>query len=308
MDMVLETERVPELGESMDSLSWGNYPGGKGGNTAVAAHRASHKKPREDDPSSTPVKTSTKNGEEEDPASRRQVQVYMNGCVGDDEFGKELRAQLMASNIDTSGVRVEGGEKTGACVVLVEIAHGESRNIGHPGANNAWSPRVANSVECLAGGQRPDLVIAHLEHPREIIEEVLQTASRREVDTLLNPSPASYLVTTLYKSVTHLIMNETEAATLSGLSSDEYKGISEWQRAAEYFLKLGVKNVVLTLGKDGAYYATAEGKKGKIDALPVVKVVDSTGAGYVLHVAPLILHKLASLDHHPYESYIKAST
>ena len=279
MDMILETERIPEQGESMDSLSWGNYPGGKGGNTAVATYRASHKKPRADGPLSTSAKSPTKNGKEEDPGSRRQVQVYMNGCVGDDEFGTELIDQLRASNVDTSGVHIAPSGKTGACVVLVEIANGESRNIGHPGANNVWSPRIANSVECLAGGQRPDLVIAHLENPREVIEQVLQTAGRRGVDTLLNPSPASYLVTTLYKSVTHLIMNETEAATLSGRSSDEYKGITEWQRAAEYFLKLGVKNVVLTLGKEGAYYATAEGKNGKIDAVRNIKVVDSTGAG-----------------------------
>ena len=46
MDIILETEPFPEKGESMDSLSWGNYPGGKGGNMAVAAYRASHKKRR----------------------------------------------------------------------------------------------------------------------------------------------------------------------------------------------------------------------------------------------------------------------
>ncbi|KAL8636630.1 MAG: hypothetical protein Q9226_009232, partial [Calogaya cf. arnoldii] len=257
----------------------GQFPRGKGGNTAVATYRASHNKPRDEGASSIHAKTPTKNGEEEDIASRRQVQVYMNGCVGDDEFGRELRTQLEASKIDISGVRVVPGEKTGACVVLVEIAHGESRNIGHPGANNAWSPRVASSVECLAGDQRPDLVIAHLEHPREIIEQVLQTASRRGVETLLNPSPATYLVSGLYNSITHLIMNETEAAELSGQSSEEYKGIEAWERVADHFLRLGVENVVLTLGKEGAYYATAEGTKGKINAVPNVKVVDSTGAG-----------------------------
>jgi hypothetical protein len=47
IDFILETDRIPDLGESKDALSSGQYHGGKGANTAVAALRASHNRPKE---------------------------------------------------------------------------------------------------------------------------------------------------------------------------------------------------------------------------------------------------------------------
>ena len=273
MDIVLECERIPDQGESMDSRSMENFHGGKGANTAIAAFRASRKKP------------TTLNAKGKgtvvvvEAETRRNVRIYMNGAVGDDDFGHELRGSLEHEGIDVSGVQITKARKSGACVVLVEIKDGESRNIGHPGANLEWIPKEPNSVTCFANGERPDLVVAHLDNPRERIERALGAASRRGVDTLLNPSPAYYLVTTVYQHVTHLVMNETEAAMLSGHENEEYKDMAAWQNVADYFLTLGVKNVVLTLGVQGAYYATAAGPKGIVKAVPNVDVKDSTGAG-----------------------------
>ena len=36
MDMIFETERMPNSGESMDGTSLANYPGGQGTNIAIA--------------------------------------------------------------------------------------------------------------------------------------------------------------------------------------------------------------------------------------------------------------------------------
>ncbi|KAK6495856.1 hypothetical protein TWF481_002901 [Arthrobotrys musiformis] len=44
MDMIYCVDRVPNLGESKDAISFAQRPGGKGANTAVAAYRASHVK------------------------------------------------------------------------------------------------------------------------------------------------------------------------------------------------------------------------------------------------------------------------
>jgi len=268
MDLVFEIELMPDFGESTDALSIAEFPGGKGNNTAIAIYRASHPKP----PVEGADASASKKDIDEDP-----LRVYMNGTVGDDEFGKKLKAKLVQHGIDVSGVHTVEGERSGTCVVLVET--GEGRNLGYQGANLQWEPSDPNSIECLAGGLKPDLVITHLGIPRERIERVLATASKSGVDTLLNPSPASYLVSSTYKDLTHLLMNETEAAMLSGRNLKDLNDEPAWREAADGFIQDGVKNVVITLGTRGAYYATHKGKTGVIPAEKDVKVMDTTGAG-----------------------------
>lgn len=266
MDLIFETERMPDIGESMDCTTLASFPGGKGANTAITTYRACRSKP-----------TTESKGIDD----KSNIQVYMNGAVGDDDFGVTLKTKLEQQGVNVSGVRTIDNERSGTCVVVVETESGDSRNIAYQGANLKWTPRERNSVECLAGGAKPDLVIAHLGVRREEVERVLETASRNNVETLLNPSPAVYLVNSTYKNLTHLVLNETEAALLSGRNVDEINDLTAWQEAVEDFIQLGVKNVVLTLGAKGAYYATSEGDKGLVDAEKNVQVVDTTGAGYV---------------------------
>lgn len=70
-------------------------------------------------------------------------------------------------------------------------------------------------------------------------------------------------------------MNESEAAELTDRNIEELKD----QKAAKYFIRLGVKNVVITLGARGDYYVTKEGKEGEVAAVQNVDVKDATGAG-----------------------------
>jgi ribokinase len=142
----------------------------------------------------------------------RVSQADMNGAVGDDHFGIALKTKLQRQGIDVSAVRTINNERSGTCVVIVETESRDSRNIAYQGANLKWTPRERNSVEYLAGGAKPDLVIAHLVVRREEVERVLETAHMNDVETLLNPSPAVYLVNSTYKNLTHLVLNETEAA------------------------------------------------------------------------------------------------
>lgn len=264
MDILFAIERMPDLGESTDSPTLSMLPGGKGANTAIAAYRASRPRPEK---------------HKDDDDDCHNIQVYMNGAVGDDEIGIMLKAKLEQEGVDVSGVLTIDGAKSGTCVVIVESESGDSRNIACQGANLQWKPRDPCSPEYLTGGVKPDLVIAHLGVRREQAERVLEAAARNGVDTLLNPSPAVYLVNSTYKNVTHLVLNETEAALLSGRKLDEFNDMVARQEAVEDFIQLGVTNVVVTLGAKGAYYATSEGERGMVDAEKKIKVVDSTGAG-----------------------------
>ncbi|MFZ1456398.1 MAG: PfkB family carbohydrate kinase, partial [Saprospiraceae bacterium] len=68
--------------------------------------------------------------------------------------------------------------------------------------------------------------------------------------------------------------NETEATLLTGIKV--YDEITASQ-AAEIFLTKGVENVIITLGKQGAYFQNNT-QNFKVSA-PVVQAIDSTAAG-----------------------------
>lgn len=212
------------------------------------------------------------------------ILVFMNSAIGNDGFGMTLKMKLEENGVDTSGLLIVNGESTGTCVVLVEESSGDNRLLAYQGANMIWKPHDHHLVDFLAGGLRPDLVITHLGLQQDKVIQVLETARMSGIDTLLNPSPPEPLNDSVYKHLTHLIMNETEAAMLSGISVKELNTIASWDNCTQYFLRHGVINVVITLAEKGAYYATSTGEKNLVNAEADVNIVDVTGAGYVFSV------------------------
>lgn len=61
----------------------------------------------------------------------------MNDSVDENEYDAKLQNQLRTFEVDIFDVQVQFDQKTNACVVLIEIAHDESRNIEHSDVNNA---------------------------------------------------------------------------------------------------------------------------------------------------------------------------
>jgi len=107
----------------------------------------------------------------------------------------------------------------------------------------------------------------------------LKTAKNAGVDVLLNPAPAVKLPDEAYQFITHLVVNESEAAILTGRSVEEVeKEGFEWDLVTEEFIKKGVKTVIVTLGAKGALYSNG-GKGHYVEAEKVEKVVDTTAAG-----------------------------
>ncbi|KAF2121807.1 ribokinase-like protein [Lophiotrema nucula] len=262
MDLIFSAPRAPESGESLDATSLSTLPGGKGANTAVAIHRAGRARPH---PTNTPdtAPISDDNG----------TNVYMNGTIGNDAFGALLKANLSSQGVSTSGIQTHSTEPTGTCAVFVEFLSNDSRNLGYQGANVYWTPPTPFSSRSLAGGNTPDLIVAHFGIPTATIEQALIAAHQEGVDTLLNPAPAYPISDGTYSSLTHLILNQTEASIIANLPVTHYK------EAADVFVSKGVANVVVTLGSLGAYVATKEGVKGMVKAVPDVNVIDTTGAG-----------------------------
>jgi ribokinase len=262
-DLVTVTERVPQGGETLTSKSFGTGAGGKGANQAVAAARTSRSNP--------------KNSASSD-ALNSDVDVKFIGAVGADPFGPSIVAGMKADGLDVSRIKVLEGQTTGVAVILVEEATGENRILVNPGANYTLRPEDFTKIEDL-GTPKPDLVILQLEIPLDTVLTIIELCKAANVALLLNPAPAVPLPETVFVGLEHLVVNETEAAILSGRNVETVNADGfDWGVVTDEFLNKGVKNVVVTLGGKGSYSSGAIGK-GSLLPANKVKVVDSTCAG-----------------------------
>ena len=84
---------------------------------------------------------------------------------------------------------------------------------------------------------KPDLLILQMELRKETVVQVLQTASENGVTTLLNPAPAQALELEIYKMVSHLVVNETEAAMLADINVAIMTDETEYGHVTDIFLK-----------------------------------------------------------------------
>ncbi|HEY8283091.1 MAG TPA: ribokinase [Chloroflexota bacterium] len=239
MDLVVRGPRIPLPGETILGESLIEYPGGKGANQAVAAARAGGP-------------------------------VAMIGCVGDDAFGRSLRASLDQAGVVTSRLAIRG-PRSG--VALIEVAaSGENSIVVVPGANALLSR--ADAEDALAALANAEILLLQLEIPMDTVEGAAAAARRRGIRVLLDPAPACPLSDRLLATVDFLTPNQQEAALLTGMPE---VGVADAPEAARRLLARGVGTVLVKLGPDGVLIGSAEGT----EHLPGYKVatVDTTAAG-----------------------------
>ncbi|OAL38749.1 ribokinase [Fonsecaea nubica] len=248
VDRIMITDRIPDRGESYKARQYHETLGGKGANSAIAVYRSSHARP--------PEGKLTSSDERIDNSNDKEIEVCMIGAVGDDKYAQMFEDVLQENGVDVSRLqKVEG--PTGISFVLVESANGENRCIFASNANDALLVDYFSHLDSLANGRPPDLVIAQMEIDRTVVEQMIETAGAAGIEFLLNAAPANYILSHYYPLITHLLVNETEAATMSGREVEEVNE-ETWQEITEYFLGKGVTNVVLTLGARGAFFGRAD--------------------------------------------------
>ncbi|KAM0275879.1 hypothetical protein ACHAQH_007309 [Verticillium albo-atrum] len=256
IDLTSYVPHHPLPGETLTSNAFAVSPGGKGANQAVACAKLSRARDHATNSEST------------------AAIVSMAGAVGDDSHGALLLSNLAAHGIDTSQITKDTAA-TGTAIIIVDEPTGQNRIILSPGANHA--PAIA-SLSSLPQTAPPNLLVMQLEIPMPTVLAALQTAKTAGVPVLLNPAPAQPLPADAYDDLAHLVVNETEASILSGLPESELDTPEGCRRVARWFLDRKVKNVIITLGGRGVFYADATGKDALVPAEKAT-VVDTTAAG-----------------------------
>jgi ribokinase len=243
MDLVVRMPNIPRPGETLLGGVFMTFPGGKGANQAVSAARLGGK-------------------------------VTMVGMVGADAFGAELKQILVREGIDATHTLVNPKEATGVALIEVD-AQGNNSIAVASGANYALT--ILDVEQALNSIPEFDILVMPLETPIDVVTAAAKIARKRGARVILNPAPAQHLSTDLLENIDVIVPNEHETQSLTGIQLDN---ADDYQKAAVDLMSKGIKNVILTLGKQGAYILENETLEGAY-FLPAysVKTMDTTAAG-----------------------------
>ena len=249
-DIMVEADHLPRKDETAVGSRW--YPkfGGKGGNQAVSAARAG--------------------------AESRMV-----GAVGDDDFGRFLRDNLMKGCVDDRFIAtVPGGS---GMSVAIQDRNGDYAATIVSGANLLISPdTLADDIIWENVG----VLVLQNEVSEAINLAAALQARARHIPTLLNAAPYRDLGSDFRRLVDILVVNAVEAEMMGTAKVCCLHGAADAaKKLADQF-----ETVIVTAGGEGL---AAWGANDEVLQLPAekVQVVSSHGAGdsfigtLALHIA-----------------------
>lgn len=289
-DLIISTNKFPQIGETITGNGFMSVAGGKGANQAVAAARL---------------------------AGDTQ-QVSFIGAVGDDIFGQELKISLAANGVNIDFVKTAHNTPTGTAVIV--LYEGDNMIILDPGANYHVTPEFILQAEEKISAS--NILITQLEISYESAARALQLAKQHGLTAILDPAPAVKLDDHILSNVDIITPNESEAEIITGIKINDPE---DAKAAAKWFLDKGIKYAIVTLGSAGVVYNSGD----KVVHKPAkkVKVVDTTSAGdsftgalavalnegknidnavdFAIHVSSLVVQKKGAQPSLPYRRDIQ---
>jgi len=182
MDQVVEVKRLPRSGETLLGNAFARFPGGKGGNQAVAA-------------------------------ARLGAQVFFYGKVGDALFGDELLRSLAENGVNVEEVeRVQGSPSGIASIWVAE--NGENAIVYVPGVNALVDISYVDRV--LPKLAAAKALLLQLEIPLETIDHLLQRLPQKAPLVILDPAPAQDISSLPLERVDVITPNRRELSALTG--------------------------------------------------------------------------------------------
>lgn len=237
IDLVVRTPRFPKAGETVKGSDFRIFHGGKGANQTVAA-------------------------------SRLGVQVNFITKIGSDDFGKNALKNFQKEGIKSDYIIIDETFPTGVAFIEVDD-EGQNRIIISPGANN--NLKIDDITPIQHAIEEAGVVLVQLEIPLETVGYVMELAVRAGALVILNPAPAEQIPVQFFKDISIITPNESEAALLTQLDSDQQNAIYDFFRAR------GVQNLIITRGEKGACFIT-DTERGDVPGFHV-RPIDTTAAG-----------------------------
>lgn len=241
LDMVVNVDHTPLVGETIISDKMDLIPGGKGANQAYAAGRLG-------------------------------ADVTMLGAIGDDTYGDIQIESLKKAGVNVSGLIRRKGENTGLALITVN-SHGDNSIVVVSGANATLSCEDIDRHMDLV--QEADIILFQMEIPVPTVCYGAKKAKSLGKTVILDPAPVPKdFPNELYRYVDVIKPNETELQMLTKIDNIE----THLPQAASFLKEKGVKNILVTLGENGVYLDAEDTGICKLPALKV-NAIDTTAAG-----------------------------
>ena len=215
MDLVINTDRMPQAGETIHGKGFAHFPGGKGANQASACARAGGN-------------------------------VKMLGKVGDDAYG-----DILLKNLSQDGVNINGieREKISTGVAVITVFNGENSIILDKGANGLvdrdYIDRHIDAIDWA------DYIIMQYEIPMETVVYVAQIVKSKGKTLIIDPAPMMEAPSELYRMADIILPNETETAQLVGEGNDDEASVKKMYELGckNVIMTLGKKGSIYYNGK-----------------------------------------------------------
>ena len=240
MDLVTFGSRLPADGETVVGDAFVTYAGGKGANQAVAV-------------------------------ARMEGRSVMVGRVGDDMFGPQLIELLDGAGVETRLVKTTSGVSSGIAVINVGES-GQNRIVQVLGANDTCGQDEHDALVGLL--PQTSALLLQFEVSVDLSAQIAKVAASHGVKVILDPGPVRPMPADLYRHVSVITPNETEAEALVGRPINDLNAAAS---AASELLERGVESAVIKLGALGAWWADSEGC-GRVPPF-AVDAVDTVAAG-----------------------------
>lgn len=238
IDLVIRAPHCPKSGETLIGGPFGMAGGGKGSNQALAA-------------------------------ARLNAVSHMIGCVGDDDFGKRLRAVLVENGVDCSHLETRKEAGTGTAVITV-TDDGESSIIISQGANELLDENAMFRAKEIF--ESSDAALFQMEVSSKTVAAGLKIARQADCRTFLSAEPPFSLPSEAWSNIDCLILNEKALNFYAGIP-----GRASLKRMANEILSRGIKHLVVTQSAKGGMVFENNGNNFSFEAFNI-RVVDNTGA------------------------------
>jgi ribokinase len=240
VDFLIKSDKIPLVGETVTGGVFMQNFGGKGANQAVGAARAGG-------------------------------DVTFVTCLGDDLYADELLGSFKKDGIDTRYVFKDKESATGSALILLDKAGNNCIAVA-PGSNYKLTPFHIDQTR--DSFQKAEIIVVQMELPWETTLHVFGLAKKMGKKVLFNLAPAMPFDKGVLKDVYAFVVNEIEASMVTGMKVDTD---DEIQKAASALLDLGPQVVIITLGINGSFIASAEFRQ--YVSSYKVKAMDTTAAG-----------------------------